>query len=244
MPKAMVIDYARCIGCHACEAACRECGDHGQIGRAFVDIIRPDESIQTAPIICMHCKDPACARSCPTQAITVAPDGTVLSAQKERCVACANCTYACPFGIPMIDNNAKMMVKCDMCYERTTNNLAPMCASVCPTQAIRFADLEEDMPYLTGRRLENRFQFGDSVVETNTYVALGADPNYFRGSHGKAYIEQSNTGLPPQSGGIGYPESGGGIAPASALKGSLGFSAWPPTAGAGTGVQEGGASSQ
>lgn len=216
MPKVMCIDYARCIGCHACEAACRECGDHGQIGRAYVDLIRPDETLQTVPTLCMHCKDPACARSCPTQAITVAPDGTVLSAQKERCIACANCTYACPFGIPMIDTNAKMMVKCDNCYERTVRGLAPMCASVCPTQAIRFLEIGDDTPYLGGRRLENRWQFGETVVETNTYIALGAEVGYFRGSHGELY-EADGAGLPAAAG-LGYPDGSA----------SLGFKAWRP----------------
>ncbi len=205
MPKVMCIDYSRCIGCHACEAACRECGDHGHIGRAYVDLIRADETLQTSPIICMHCKDPACARSCPTQAITVAPNGTVHSAQKERCIACANCTYACPFGIPLIDVRAKIMVKCDLCYERTTVGLAPMCASVCPTQALRYVDLEADAPYLQGRRLENRFLFGETMVETHTYVALGADHDYFRGSHGPAY-QRPETGLPAPVAGLGYPE--------------------------------------
>lgn len=220
MPKVMCIDYARCIGCHACEAACRECGDHGQIGRAYVDLIRPDETLQTLPTLCMHCKDPACARSCPTQAITVAPDGTVFSAQKERCIACANCTYACPFGIPMIDTNAKMMVKCDNCYERTIRGLAPMCASVCPTQAIRYVEIGDDEAYLEKRRMENRFLFGETVVETNTYIALGADVGYFRGSHGELYAEE-RTGLPPAAG-LGYPEQ--------ALAGSLGFKPWRPGA--------------
>lgn len=216
MPKVMCIDYARCIGCHACEAGCRECGDHGQIGRAYVDLIRADESLQTNPTLCMHCKDPACARSCPTQAITVAPDGTVLSAQKERCIACANCTYACPFGIPLIDTSAKLMVKCDNCYERTVRDLPPMCASVCPTQAIRFVEIGEDSPYLAGRRLENRFHFGGTVVETNTYIALGADEEYFRGSHGE-YYDEPNTGLPIAAG-LGYPQ----VSP------SLGFRPWSP----------------
>lgn len=187
MPKAFVIDYSRCIGCHACEAACRECGDHGMIGRAFVDLIRPRETLQTVPMICMHCKEPACARSCPTQAITVTPHGTVLSAQRERCIACANCAYACPFGIPMIDIDTKLMVKCDLCYERTINDLPPMCASVCPTQTLRYVDLAEDPPHMRGRRLENRWRFGENVIETNTYVALGIVPRYFSGSHGPAY---------------------------------------------------------
>lgn len=187
----MCIDYARCIGCHACEAACRECGDHGFIGRSFVDLIQPEKTLQTVPIICMHCKDPACARSCPTQAITVAPNGTVMSAQKERCIACANCVYACPFGIPLIDTDTRLMVKCDLCYERTNRGLPPMCASVCPTEALRFLDLERDTPHLRGRRLDNRWAFGETVIETHTYVALGEDPDYFAGSHAPAYRDEA-----------------------------------------------------
>lgn len=190
MAHAMCIDYARCIGCHACEAACRECGDHGFIGRAFVDLIQPEKTLETVPIICMHCKDPACARSCPTQAITVAPNGTVMSAQKERCIACANCVYACPFGIPLIDMDTRLMVKCDLCYERTTRGLPPMCASVCPTEALRWVDLEREPRHLRGRRMENRWAFGETVIETHTYVALGEDPDYFAGSHAPRYSDE------------------------------------------------------
>lgn len=204
LPKVFVIDYARCIGCHACEAACPECGDHAAIPRVFVDLFRPEQTLQTLPTICMHCKDAPCARSCPTQAIPITPDGKVLSAAKERCVACANCTYACPFGIPLIDVDRKLMTKCDLCHERTNVDLPPMCASVCPTQALRYVDLAHDMPNLAGRRLENRWQFGDTVVETHTYVALGADPDYFPGSHGPDYARGEADELPGGLGPIGF----------------------------------------
>ena len=203
MPRAFVIDYARCIGCHACEAACPECGDHAAIPRVFVDLIRPEETLQTLPTICMHCKDAPCARSCPTHPITIAPNGTVLTAQKERCIACANCTYACPFGIPLIDVDRKLMVKCDLCYERTQTGRPPMCASVCPTQALRWVDLEADAPYLRGRRLENRWQFGETVLETHTLVALGDDPGYFPANHGPDY-RQGDVALPSGLGPVGF----------------------------------------
>jgi hypothetical protein len=86
-------------------------------------------------------------------------------------------------------------------------------------------EIGDDAPYLAGRRLENHFQFGETPVETNTYIALGADTGYFRGSHGQLY-EEPNTGLPPTAG-LGYPQ----------VSGSLGFKAWAPGRSAEKGVQ-------
>jgi Fe-S-cluster-containing dehydrogenase component len=77
-------------------------------------------------------------RSCPAYAIKRTGDGVVQSARKPRCIACNNCVIACPFGVPKMNTGMHLMMKCDMCYDRTSVGKKPMCASVCLSQALFF----------------------------------------------------------------------------------------------------------
>src|SRR5205085_11890520 len=140
---AFFIDYSRCIGCRACVQACEECDTHR--GRSMIHLERIDErdSVQTAPQVCMHCKDPICARVCPADAIKQTPDGVTQSALKPRCIGCSNCVLACPFGVPKYQVDFDQMMKCDMCYDRTSVGKRPMCATVCPSGALTFTTREE-----------------------------------------------------------------------------------------------------
>lgn len=140
----MYLDFERCIGCKACIAGCAYgCGDHDGKERNYVEYINFTESRQTFPMMCLQCKEPACANVCPANAIQITPEGIVLSAMDEKCIGCRNCTFGCPFGIPKFDYEQNKMYKCDMCYDRTKEGIAPMCASVCPSDAIRFITKEE-----------------------------------------------------------------------------------------------------
>ena len=58
----------------------------------------------------------------------------VHSSLKPRCIACNNCVLACPFGIPKMMEPEQQMMKCDMCYDRTSEGKRPMCATVCPAR--------------------------------------------------------------------------------------------------------------
>ena len=105
--------------------------------------IQREDTVQTTPVICMHCDDPACAAVCPADAIKKTPDGVVQSSLKPRCIGCSNCVFACPFGVPKYDVAINQMIKCDMCYDRTSVGKKPMCATVCPSQALFFGTPEE-----------------------------------------------------------------------------------------------------
>ena len=130
------VDPSRCIGCRAGVAACAECDTHRGVSMIHVDFIDRPNSIATTPMVCMHCVEPTCALVCPADAIKKGEDGVVRSALKPRCVACNNCVLACPFGVPNVYVGPDLMMKCDMCYDRTSVGLRPMCATVCPSQAL------------------------------------------------------------------------------------------------------------
>ena len=137
------IDPNRCIGCEACVQACGECDTHKGHSMIHLEYVDRQESIQTVPVICMHCDSPTCAEVCPADAIKRTEDGVVQTARKPRCIACSNCVLACPFGVPKMKTELKLMMKCDMCYDRTSEGKKPMCASVCPSQALFFGTAEE-----------------------------------------------------------------------------------------------------
>ena len=70
-------------------------------------------------------------------------DGRVMTARKPRCIACSNCVLACPFGVPKMMTEFDLMMKCDMCYDRTSTGRKPMCATVCPSGALFYGTREE-----------------------------------------------------------------------------------------------------
>jgi Fe-S-cluster-containing dehydrogenase component len=129
----------------------------------FVD--RP-MTTQTVPVVCMHCDSPTCAEVCPADAIKRTGDGVVQTARKPRCIACNNCVLACPFGVPKMKSELELMMKCDMCYDRTSTGLKPMCATVCPSGALFYGTRAEIEAQRQSAVPINRFQFGGQEIRT------------------------------------------------------------------------------
>ena len=133
-----------------------------------------DRSIspQTAPVVCMHCDTPTCAEVCPADAIKRTGDGVVQTARKPRCIACNNCVLACPFGVPKMHTEFELMMKCDMCYDRTSVGRQPMCTTVCPSRALHFGTWEEMEELRPRSTPHNRFLFGQQEVHTKVYMMV------------------------------------------------------------------------
>ena len=165
------VDPSRCIGCKACENACAECDTHRGTPMIHVDFVDRRNSIATVPTVCMHCDDPTCAEVCPADAIKKTEDGVVQSSSKPRCVACNNCVLACPFGVPKMMARLEQMQKCDMCYDRTSAGKRPMCATVCPSQALSYVRPER-MARERREKPTNVFHFGRERVTTKVYYMV------------------------------------------------------------------------
>lgn len=165
------IDPSRCIGCNACVTACAECDTHPGISMIHLETIEREDTVQTTPIICMHCDEPACAAVCPADAIKRTADGVVQSSLKPRCIGCSNCVFACPFGVPKYLPEFDQMMKCDMCYDRTSIGKKPMCATVCPSQALMYGTPEEIAATRSGTPI-NEFIFGNRTIRTKVQLMM------------------------------------------------------------------------
>ena len=163
------IDQSRCIGCQACVQACMECDTHRGRSMIHLEFVDRATTTQSGPVVCMHCEDPTCAQVCPADAIKQDENGIVHSSMKSRCIGCSNCVLACPFGVPQYVAAIDQMMKCDMCYDRTSVGKKPMCATVCPSQALFYGTREEIYRNRRERPL-NDFQFGEQAVRTKVNI--------------------------------------------------------------------------
>ncbi len=171
------VDPSRCIGCESCVNACSECETHRGQSMIHLDFIDRRQTTATVPFVCMHCDDPTCAQVCPADAIKKTEDGVVQSSLKPRCIACSNCVLACPFGIPKVMLGPEQMMKCDMCYDRTSEGKRPMCATVCPSQALAYVPPDR----IARERREkptNAFQFGNQRVTTKVFMMVPAERDF------------------------------------------------------------------
>ena len=118
-------------------------------------------------LACRRCRSCACTASSrpaprsarPTRSSAPAT-ASCSRARKPRCIACGNCVVACPFGVPEVYEDRQIMMKCDMCYDRTSVGKKPMCATVCPSQALFFGTREEIEQLRPLSTPVNTFQFG------------------------------------------------------------------------------------
>ncbi|MCC7339137.1 MAG: 4Fe-4S binding protein [Pirellulaceae bacterium] len=170
--KFFFIDANRCIGCQSCVQACSECDTHKGHSMIHLEYVNRRESPQTLPVVCMHCDSPTCAEVCPADAIKRTEDGVVQSARKPRCIACNNCVLACPFGVPKMETSMELMMKCDMCYDRTSVGKKPMCATVCPSGALHFGTMAEMEAMRPLSRPINQFQFGAQTIHTKVRMMV------------------------------------------------------------------------
>lgn len=142
-----VYDQSRCIGCNACQMACKD-GHSLELGLFFrrVETLEyTDDAGQTRFVhysgSCNHCQDAACVVNCPAGAMHRQSDGTV-AVDSRKCIGCGTCTWVCPYGAPKLSHKTGRSMKCDACISRRKEGKNPLCVDACITHCLNFADLD------------------------------------------------------------------------------------------------------
>ena len=162
-------DTSLCIGCKACEVACKEWNEVPEDGLDFLGLSMDntgglgadtwrhvafvEQRVQVEDAaeglrwlmssdVCKHCTHAACLEVCPTGALFRTEFGTVV-VQEDICNGCGYCVPACPFGVLDKREEDGRVWKCTLCYDRLGDGLEPACAKACPTSSIQFGPLDE-----------------------------------------------------------------------------------------------------
>lgn len=139
--RSLMIFKKDCMGCHACEVACKQEHQLG-VGPRLLRII--EDAPHFHPVYCHHCAKAPCKAVCPVEAITRNDQGIVLI-DSDLCIGCRECMAACPFGAMQFDDEQDTAVKCDLCHERIEAGHAPACSTVCPTGCIIWGNARAQM---------------------------------------------------------------------------------------------------
>lgn len=169
-PVGFFTDTTVCIGCKACQVACKEwnqlpASDGGRtqlLGKSydntgrlsaenwrhvrFIEQFSPDRKAQARWLmmsdVCKHCVQAGCLEVCPTGAIIRTEFDTVVI-QQDVCNGCRDCVAACPFGVITMSETSGTAMKCTLCYDRLQNGLQPACSQACPTASIQFGPIDQ-----------------------------------------------------------------------------------------------------
>lgn len=163
---AILYDVSKCIGCRACQTACRK---WNQLPAESTD----PQGIYDSPMglsantwtlitlsqrdannwhffnhQCMHCTDAACVTVCPSGALFKDEHGFT-AYDVKKCIGCGYCTQFCPYEVPhlntasIVTGRAKMG-KCRFCQDRIWLGIGgPFCAESCPVGALVWGSRDE-----------------------------------------------------------------------------------------------------
>ena len=165
MAKVFCIDVSKCSGCYNCQFACKDehCNNEWLpvaarqpiIGQFWIKVeehiqgTRPKVKMHYIPVLCNHCKHPACMAASVNGAVYKRDDGLVII-DPEKAKGQKQIAGACPYGAVFWNEELEIPQKCTGCAHLIAEGKTPRCVDVCHTGAIRFGDEEEFTDFING----------------------------------------------------------------------------------------------
>ena len=148
MQMGFVHNNVDCIGCRACEIACKDKNGLAAGPRfrrvSYVEGGKyPDVYAYKVNMSCNHCADPACLPTCPTGAIWKRKENGVVDIDSTLCIGCRRCEAACPFGAPQFDPEENVIKKCNMCIDELQAGRKPYCVSACMMRVLDVGPIDK-----------------------------------------------------------------------------------------------------
>jgi formate dehydrogenase iron-sulfur subunit len=208
------VDVTKCDGCKACMVACKNWNDlpaevtefqgsvqsHAKTTADTWNVLqyiehengKGDLEYLFRHSSCMHCKEAACEKVCPENAISYSKFGSVVI-DEDKCVGCGYCVENCPFEVISLktykDKNGKeykKSQKCTMCTDRLEEGLQPACVTTCHTDAMQFGKKDEMLAKAEKRLSEIKGRFPNAniynpqgVGGTHTIYVLAEKPSVY-----------------------------------------------------------------
>lgn len=179
-------DPNRCIGCHACTISCKQYHQRDAEADDWRTVTHHEmgtyPNVQDVPISmsCMHCHDAPCEKVCPADAIEKRESDGIVTVDREKCIGCHYCEWACPFGAPTYGDDG-LMSKCNMCLgqgpgggagaeskNEQDDPVEPNCVADCVGEAIK-AGPQKEMIQEASQGAADRF-LSDSVANGRVIV--------------------------------------------------------------------------
>jgi len=136
-------DQKKCVNCKICVNSCKSAmkwEEGTEWRRLLLSQKKPGCFLS---ISCNHCEKPDCVSVCPVKAYAKRKkDGAVIH-DRDVCIGCKYCMYACPYGAPQFSKSTKRISKCHFCFERLDKGEEPVCVSMCPMGALSFGLLKD-----------------------------------------------------------------------------------------------------
>ena len=144
---AMVVEADRCLGCHACQVACKFENDIA-LGTTRVHTYTmgpvgefPKLSMYFLTVQCQQCEEPACTEVCPTGACYKSDEDGVVRIDPDSCIGCQSCLKACPFRANNFNREMRIADKCTICDQLREAGETPACVKNCPGGALHYGDI-------------------------------------------------------------------------------------------------------
>lgn len=145
----MIVDASQCVGCHACEVACKQEFD-APLGYFRTITLYQDSGTfpkvkrDFLPLMCRQCESADCMTSCTKGALSRV--NGIIEVDESKCDGCGDCVSACSIGAIYVNPFSKSAEKCNLCFHRLEVGMRPACEDTCVADAIKVISTDADIP--------------------------------------------------------------------------------------------------